>query len=185
MKLLSFLRPKENKNKQSENEQVGTDLITTKEIISAIENPPQDPNIRRLVVGGVIKKDGKIVPFIPEFKFVIMHGDTELVSETAQGYVDIPVDKLPAQANASSGWRMNDARDMNGVFYTATDGKPVKIFFTDIRDQIPFGTDYYVLGGLVKNSAATKFSSLQDPSIGSTNGFKEKLISEGIIKKLP
>jgi len=115
----------------------GLEIVSTKEqnidtiaekVTSTLSLESLGENVNKLACAGAyIDNNNKIKVFIPEIKFSVYHGEQQLIPETTTiGFVNFEMDKLPPQANAEHG----HATDSQGkyIFYTAQDGKRVKLY---------------------------------------------------------
>ena len=118
------------------------------------------PGLKRYVCVGVyIDKDGNKQVFIPKLTFSVFHGDTPLVENVdTNGYADIPVGQLPKVANAPTGFNTDERGQYS--FYTAVDGKQVKIY-TNGDNLVPEGAQAYkVVHGFLRDDSIDQFSSV-------------------------
>ena len=133
---------------------------------------------RYVCVGVYIDENGQEQLFVPKMTFSVFHGDTELIGNTDTiGYADIPVGKLPEDANGPTGFK-TDARGIY-IFYTAKDGKEVKIYY-NADTLVPEGAKAYkVVNGFLPNGSIDKFSGVGM----SAHGFHGELLSKNIDSK--
>ena len=133
---------------------------------------------RYVCVGVYLDENGQEQLFVPKMIFSVFHGDTELIGNTDTiGYADIPVGKLPEEANGPTGFK-TDGRGKY-IFYTAKDEKEVKIYY-NADTLVPEGAKAYkVVNGFLPNDSISQFSGVGM----SAHGFHGELLSKKIDAK--
>lgn len=130
---------------------------------------------RYVCVGTYIDQEGKPQVFVPKLTFSVFHGDTPLIQNVdTMGYADIPVGQLPLQANGPTGFNTDERGKY--IFYTAFDGKEVKIYQNG-DDLVPEGAQAYkVVHGFLQNDDIRQFSSVGM----STTSYNMELLASGV-----
>ena len=151
------------------------------EINSILSLDDLNPTSNKLACAGIyINKHNQLKVFVPEIKFSVYHGDQELIPETTtNGFVNFEMNNLPPQANA----RCGHSADGKGkyIFYTATDGKEVKLYHNIDSIEAPEEAKAYK----IKWVSGTKKDGMSSPfGGGGSHSRKEDLLTDAI-KDIP
>lgn len=138
---------------------------------------------RYVCVGVYIDENDQEQLFIPKINFSVFHGDQELIGDVDTiGFADIPVGQLPESGGGSTGF----ATDERGqyIYYTAKDGKQVKIYHNADSLVPPGAKAYKVVNGFLPNDSIMQFSSIGMSSRSMDEGLLSNKIDPEVLKLL-